>query len=102
MAVPMTTQNILETLLKVERALRSRDCLAAHELVFQAQERLLELERELIAMQAEKLRLTADAPEVEVPAALLANWSVCAYALAGDDEPAGDRTEELLHALAQA
>jgi len=92
----MTTQAILEKLMEVERALRNRDCLAAHMLVFDVQDRVLQLEREMIEMQVRKVRLPDD-----VPAALASNWSWRANGLESAADEAHDETEGPLQVLAQ-
>jgi hypothetical protein len=101
-AVPMTTKIILEKLLEIERALQQRDCLSAHHLLFEAQDRVLQLEREMIERQEEKVRQGADGPHAAVPAALIADWSARAHALVSETDPEGDGMEALLQALARA
>lgn len=55
----MKTQALLQKLMEVERALQRGECIAAQTLLFDAQDRILEIEREMIDMQAEKVRLSA-------------------------------------------
>jgi hypothetical protein len=86
----MTTQAILEKLLEVERALQSRDYLTARALVFQAQERVLELDRAMIAMHGRKVR---------VPHNASANWSERARALEHAADAAQDEPAEPFHLL---
>jgi hypothetical protein len=95
--VTMTTQAILEKLMEVERALQNRDCLAAHILVFDVQDRVLQLEREMIEMQVRKVRLPDD-----VPAALASNWSWRANGLESAADEAHYGTEGPLQVLTHA
>jgi hypothetical protein len=81
--------------MEVERALQSRDCLTAHNLVFDVQDRVLQLEREMIEMQVRKVRLPDD-----VPAALTLNWSWRANALESAADEAHDEPEGPLQVLA--
>jgi hypothetical protein len=85
--VTMTTKAILEKLIEVERALQNRDCFAAHVLMFEARDRVLELEREMIEMQVRKVLLPDD-----VPAALASDWSWRANALGSAADEAHDET----------
>ncbi len=55
----MNTATLLEILVDIERALQRTDYLAAHALVIEAEDYILQSQRELIHMQAEKLRLAA-------------------------------------------
>lgn len=55
----MNTAILLKTLVEVERALQRADHLAAHALVMRAEEYVLQLEREMIHAQTEKLRRAA-------------------------------------------
>lgn len=58
LAVTMKTRALLQRLLDAERALQSGDCPAAQNFLLQAQETVLQIDRELIDMQA---RLSASA-----------------------------------------
>lgn len=83
----MTTRTILEKLMEIERALQRRDCLSARMLVLEAQDGLIQLEREMIERQAGKVRHPEEAP----PAPLL-SWARHATVLAkagalAPDEP---------------
>jgi hypothetical protein len=55
----MNTAKLLETLVEVERALQLADNVGAHALVMRAEEYVLQLEREMIHAQTEKLRQAA-------------------------------------------
>ncbi len=55
----MNTATLLEMLVEVERALQRTDYMAAHALVMETEDYILQSQRELIHMQAEKLRLAA-------------------------------------------
>ena len=55
----MNTATLLKTLVEAERALQSTDYLAARALVMRAEEHVLQLEREMIRAQTEKLRQAA-------------------------------------------
>ena len=54
----MKTQALLQKLMDIERALHHGDLLAAHQLVLEAQDGVLHIEREMIDMQTERLRRT--------------------------------------------
>jgi hypothetical protein len=55
----MNTATLLETLVETEKALQRTDYLEARALVMRAEEYVLQLEREMIHVQAEKLRRAA-------------------------------------------
>jgi hypothetical protein len=57
--VPMTTQTLLDTLTELERTLLRGECWAAYTLVLAAEDCVLEIERELIQLETEKMRLSA-------------------------------------------
>lgn len=58
----MKTKALLEKLMDVERALQRGECYAAQKHLFDAQDCVLQIEREMIEMQAEKVRLSAPVP----------------------------------------
>jgi len=55
----MNTATLLETLVETEKALQRTDYLEARALVMRAEEYVLQLEREMIHVQAEKIRRAA-------------------------------------------
>ena len=54
--IQMRVTVLLEKLMEIERALQRGECAAAHKLVLEAEDLTLEIGREMIRMQAEKLR----------------------------------------------
>jgi hypothetical protein len=57
--VPMNTKALLEKLIEVERALAYGHYAAARALVLEAEDSLLQIEREMIRMQTDKVRRSA-------------------------------------------
>lgn len=57
--MPMNTTTLLEKLFDIERALQRENYSAARSLVMQAEEFILQTEREMIHAQTEKLRQAA-------------------------------------------
>ena len=55
----MNTATLLGMLVEVERALQRTNYMAARDLVMEAEDYILQSQRELIHMQAEKLRQAA-------------------------------------------
>ena len=58
----MNTQVLLQKLVEIEHALHRGDYLAVHQLVLEAQDRVLHIEREMIDLQADKVRRSAPVP----------------------------------------
>ena len=54
----MNTKALLDTLTEIERTLLRGECRAAYALVLKAQDCVLEIERELIQLETEKVRLS--------------------------------------------
>lgn len=65
--VPMKTKTLLDTLTEIERTLLQGDCRAAFALVLGAEDCVLEIERELIQLETDKLRLSALLHPDEIP-----------------------------------
>lgn len=61
LAVLMKTQALLQQLIEADRALQKGDCAAARSILFEAQDSVLQIERDMIDMQTEKVRRTAPA-----------------------------------------
>ena len=55
----MKTKTLLDTLTEIERTLLRGECGAAYALVLAAEDCVLEIERELIQLETEKMRLSA-------------------------------------------
>lgn len=55
----MTTKNLLDKLVEIERALRRSQLTEALALVLESEDLVLQLERELIQLQVEKLSRSA-------------------------------------------
>lgn len=56
--VLMKTKTLLDTLMEIERTLLRGECGAAYGLILAAQDCVLEIERELIQLETDKLRLS--------------------------------------------
>ena len=63
----MKTKTLLDTLTEIERTLLRGDCWAAFALVLGAEDCVLEIEREFIQLESDKLRLSALLQPDEVP-----------------------------------
>jgi len=63
----MTTKTLLDTLTEIERTLLRGECGAAYALVLAAEDCALEIERELIQLESDKVRLSALLHPNEVP-----------------------------------
>lgn len=55
----MSTTSLLQRLVEIERALQRKNYLAARALVMQAEDWVLQSEREMLHVQAEKVRVAA-------------------------------------------
>ena len=63
----MTTKTLFDTLTEIERTLLRGECGAAYVLVLAAEDCALEIERELIQLESDKVRLSALLHPNEVP-----------------------------------
>ena len=63
----MNTTTLLEKLVEVDRALQNSNPMAARALLLQAEDCVLQIERDMIDVQAEKLRQASRAVAVPVP-----------------------------------
>lgn len=58
-SIGMSTTSLLQRLVEIERALQHKNYLAARTLVMQAEDWVLQSEREMLHVQAEKVRVAA-------------------------------------------
>lgn len=63
----MNTTTLLEKLAEVERALQNSNYIAARGLLLQAEDCVLQIERDMIDVQAEKVRQASRAVDVPIP-----------------------------------
>lgn len=63
----MNTTTLLEKLVEIDRALQNSNYMAARGLLLQAEDCVLQIERDMIDVQAEKLRLASRAVAVPIP-----------------------------------
>ena len=64
----MNTTTLLEKLVEIDRALQNNNYIAARGLLLQAEDCVLQIERNLIDVQAEKVRQAAYSPALAVAA----------------------------------
>lgn len=67
----MNTTTLLEKLVEVERALQNSNYIAARGLLLQAEDCVLQIERDMIGVQAEKVRQASRAVAVPIPVQIM-------------------------------